>query len=241
MALGNWSSSGQECSFFECRRQRPRRTCRESRACSPAASWFEIANSAPGSHLWLMRSGWTVMLLALALSVGGCSQSPQTQDHRPSTSSWQSTIGPGRLPTTSHRVDCNVIDTQRPQRDFVVVLDTVAFAFDARRPLRMAAQPGADGVQHYFAKAGLGFRLHQGWQLSVPPGAAQHLRIGWGSPGVPGTTMLPPRCHGQLRSKTGWVWYPGGFWTDKAGCYPIVVRADGKPTQLRIGIGTRCH
>ncbi|MEX0429515.1 hypothetical protein AB3X52_18000 [Nocardioides sp. DS6] len=111
------------------------------------------------------------------------------------------------------------------------------------RPALQAAR-GEDGgspVLTYFAKAGLGVRVGTRWRLSVADDAREHLRIGWGAPAVPTTAIGPAPGSGcRSASRSGWLWYPGGYWTDEPGCYSVVVHAAGRLQQVPIGVGAPC-
>lgn len=136
-------------------------------------------------------------------------------------------------------IDCNVTDDSDPPPDYTIVGNAIAlFLGSDTSPLSLepAGETSAD-VPPYFAKSGIAIRVGKRWRLTVPASAAQHLRIGWGSPAGPGSTVLPPHCDHQLRTRTGWIWFPGGYWSDQPGCYPLIADVEGSSHHLQLQLG----
>jgi hypothetical protein len=179
----------------------------------------------------------TTAALALSLVTSGCAATPA----RTSTTTASLPAPETSALGTAIQLDCNAIGDDPPTPDRVVVLGRVALPSPSAPAIQTARQPqGAPPSQTYFAKAGLGVRSGTSWHLSVAPEDADHLRIGWGSPvKTPSTTVLPPeQCGPTLR--TGWLWYPGGYWTDRPGCYAVVVHVSGRSQEVRVGVGAPC-
>ncbi len=140
-------------------------------------------------------------------------------------------------------VDCNSIGDDEPAAGYLVVGGSVSLP-DPSLTAALGASRDPDPASPrltYFAKAGLGIHVGKQWRITVPEQAAAHLLVGWGSPATPSTSIGPPptTCH-LPPSTTGWLWFPGGFWTDRPGCYPLVVDAGGRTQQISVGIGEPC-
>lgn len=173
---------------------------------------------------------------ALGLAIVGACSAPSHREDTPALAAGSPSSATARgLP-----LDCNAIGDGMPSPDRLVVLDHLALPARQAPALQTARQPDPTSpVLSYFAKAGLGIRAGSQWRLSVATEARDHLRIGWGSPGTPSTVVLPPATCSPT-SRTGWLWYPGGYWTDKPGCYAVVVQADGQSQRVLIGVGAPC-
>ncbi len=173
-------------------------------------------------------------LAALALAVAACS---------PPTGTGTAT-GTGTPTGASERaLDCDPVGDAAPSADHVTVLGTLALPAPDGRPLQAVETPGGAGPERWFSKTGLGVRDggRGGWRLRVAEGSVEHLRIGWGSPGEPGTTVVPASCEGAAPSSTtGWLWWPGGFWTDEPGCYGVVVEVGGRSEEVDVPVGAPC-
>jgi hypothetical protein len=160
------------------------------------------------------------------------------------TAAASASTGVGSSTSNGHvpgALDCNAIGDDRPSGDFLVVLDAVALPDPTRTAaLGISRQPNpVEPQQTFFAKTGLGIRVGADWSLTVPAEAVDHLRIGWGSPGTPGTVVHPPTCT-LPPSATGWQWFPGGYWVDEPGCYPVEVHSAGTVQQVQVGVGAPC-
>ena len=175
--------------------------------------------------------------------LAGCRDSSATQSG-PSTlnvATAATTASPPQLVARFSRLDCNVIGDQIPSLGRLTVLDRVSLPDPANSPALGTSRdprPATPGLA-LFAKDGLGIKTGGSWRISVPAEAVGHLLIGWGSPGVPSLGVGPPTC--QLpASSSGWMWFPGGYWTDRAGCYPLVVEAGGRSQPVTVGVGAPC-
>jgi len=138
-------------------------------------------------------------------------------------------------------LDCNVIGDERPTTGQLIVFGDVVLPDQTSAPaLQTSRQPDPSrALLTFFAKSGLGFKAGSKWRLMVPADARNHLRIQWGSPGTATTVIRPPSGCAKT-STTGWVWYPGGYWTDEPGCYPIVVDVNGQTRRVNVGVGAPC-
>ncbi|MGW5239195.1 hypothetical protein ACWEOW_09715 [Monashia sp. NPDC004114] len=182
------------------------------------------------------------------LFVAACSApSIQPFPASPGTSSLTSQLTSGAEGTSSGvsgdagiPLDCNAIGDELPTPDRLVVLGQVALPSLRAPALQTARQPDhTSPLLAYFAKTGLGFKRGSHWKLRVAPEHLAHLRIGWGSPAVPTTLVVPPTTCSPA-SGTGWLWYPGGFWTDRPGCYAVVVQVADQSRRVAVGVGAPC-
>jgi hypothetical protein len=172
--------------------------------------------------------------LVCVILAAGCSASGAETTTKATTGSEIKTA-------TGTHLDCNAIGDSLPTPDLVVVLDRIALPSPRARAEQTARQQEpAPPLQTYFAKAGLGVKAGTTWRLTVASKDENHLRIGWGSPvEEPSITVLPPT--GCIpASRTGWLWYPGGYWTDRPGCYTVVVHASGRSQEVPVGVGAPC-
>lgn len=181
--------------------------------------------------------------MAGVLVISACSSGPgadaprRTPHHSPSPTG---ATDPG-AGTRGARLDCNAIGTEAPGGDVQIVLGRVAVPSPRAAALQASRDDDANRpVLTYFAKRGLGFKVGTSWELRVPAATQAHLRLGWGSPGRPNTVVLPPASSCALSSSTGWVWYPGGYLTDRPGCYPVVVVSGSQRKRVTIGVGAPC-
>ncbi len=178
------------------------------------------------------RAGWVAVFLA-----AGCASSP-------APGGTSTLAGPGVTPSsavaTGERLDCNAIGDDRPTAGSLVVLDGVALPSPRAPALQTSRQQSPPSpLQAYFAKTGLGFKAGTAWRLTVAPEDEGHLRIGWGSPAAPSLGVSPPdTC--SPPSRTGWLWYPGGYWTDLPGCYAVVVHVGERTQRVSVGVGAPC-
>lgn len=188
---------------------------------------------------WRVRAckgdGAVVSLLLLVAGCSGPSYPPvvTTTAHRPPSSTASAQGG------TS--LDCNAIDDVLPPANRLVVLGSVAVPNPALAP---ALQTGRDpspssSVTTFFAKDGLGIKIRTRWRIIVAPESVAHLRIGWGSPAVPGLSVAPSSTC-DVQTSTGWLWYPGGYWTDQPGCYAVIVEVGTRQQQVNVGVGAPC-
>ena len=180
----------------------------------------------PGTVRAFQRAGAGGALLLLIAACSGPSSPPPitTSSLNGSSSSTSSAEG-------GTSVDCNPIDDALPPSDRLVVLGSVALPNPAlAAALGTARDPNPTSpVTTFFAKDGLGVTAGTRWRIIVAPESAGHLRIGWGSPAVPGLER-GTRQHGcDVPTSTGWLWYPGGYWTDHPACYAVIVEVGTAP------------
>lgn len=194
-----------------------------------------------------MRARKVAIVIACILAItsgchSGAAPTPSAaSDATVPTTARSSVASDGALTFTS--VDCNSIGDDEPPAGYLVVGGSVSLP-DPSRTAALGASRDPDPASPrltYFAKAGLGIHVGKQWRITVPEQAAAHLLVGWGSPATPSSSIGPPpsTCHLPL-STTGWLWFPGGFWTDRPGCYPLVIDAGGRTQQISVGIGKPC-
>ncbi len=174
------------------------------------------------------------LLLLMAACSGPSSPPPITTPSLNGASSTSSAEGG----TSS---DCNPIDDALPPSDRLVVLGSLALPNPAlAAALGTARDPSPTStVTTFFAKDGLGVTAGTQWRIIVPAEYAGHLRIGWGSPAAPGVSVGPATgC--DVQTSTGWLWYPGGYWTDHPACYAVIVGVGTRRQRVNVGIGAAC-
>lgn len=88
--------------------------------------------------------------------------------------------------------------------------------------------------EQLFAKSGLLVRTESAFELRVPEG--ESTRIRWGNRADPVSVFRVPACPGT----GGWLAFPGGYWVSKPGCAKLIVRHQGRDTDVRIGVGAPC-
>lgn len=182
------------------------------------------------------RAGVGGALLLLIAACSGQSSPPSiTTPALTGSSSSTSSAGAG----TS--LDCNPIDDVLPPADRLVVLGSVALPNPAlAAALGTSRDPKPTSpVTTFFAKDGLGVAAGTRWRIIVPPESAGHLRIGWGSPAAPGLSVEPATTC-EVYTSTGWLWYPGGYWTDHPACYAVVVEVGTRHQRVNVGVGAPC-
>ena len=133
-----------------------------------------------------------------------------------------------------------VIDeTDMPAEATAVVLGAVALPASPAMPEALQATrvtTAQTGVA-YFAKWGLQVRRDTHVELSVPPGDAGRLWIGWGNAAEPSDQVVVDRCPGSQP----WVAFVGGYWVRTPGCFDLLISVNGSRQQsVPIGIGAPC-
>ena len=181
----------------------------------------------------------TVVLAAL---LGGCTGTPAAAPS--SARSWSgspSAASPSSDVADSQTLTCgNSIDGSAPPADLEVVLGAVALPTSpGSRALQAADIGGEAGVPALFAKTGIVVRAGVAAELEVDVPAGERAGIGWGGePSHPSQRFAVPACP-DARG-TGWLAFPGGYWVDRPGCLPLVVRAGGQEQRVRVGVGRAC-
>ena len=140
-------------------------------------------------------------------------------------------------PTATGSVPCEQAIDAPPEvpADLVLVLDNVALPVGRTLQVNPA---GSESELPLFAKHGLVVRAGAAVELRVPPEWEQRVRLGWGSPAVPGRRVTVPAC--PARGQEPWLVFAGGYWVDAPVCFPLIVRSQGRETQVRIGVGQDC-
>ena len=146
----------------------------------------------------------------------------------------------GSEPTVAARasLNCaNAIDGTPPPADYAVIEDALGLPASPGHAALQAASSG--GSPRLFAKTGLVVRAGIASEIDVPDAVEQHAGVGWNNgPAVPSRRFAVPGCP-DLRG-TGWLAYPGGFWTDEPLCLPLDVRVGDQVRRVQIGVGTAC-
>lgn len=183
-----------------------------------------------------------VLLAVSLLAVAGC-----TKDSSPGDAQQPTVAGGTGTPATSSPtagrsvLDCGAASGELPDEGRTVVFDAVALPDPATTSALQAwRQSGTSRpLERFFAKDGLSFKVGSEWSLTVSPEDLTHVRIGWGSPPTPGTVVRSPvGC--RVPADAEWMWYPGGYWTDKPGCYSVVVQVGVQEQRVDVGIGEPC-
>jgi hypothetical protein len=186
-----------------------------------------------------MRRALAPATVAVVL-LGGCTT--LTSDRTPPTrgqSGATQTRSTAAVPAVATLACGAPIGGGPPPPEFEVVLDVVALPTSSAGRALAANDSGNGNTPALFAKTGLLVHAGRSFDLVVPPEAGAGVAIGWGNgTAAPARRFVVPGCADQYG--TGWLAYPGGYWTDRALCLPLTVRAGGREKQVRIGIGTPC-
>jgi hypothetical protein len=190
--------------------------------------------------------GWVLLsATVIAMLLAGCTSSgvaPRPGKAGPPAASGRSPAqspGPAAAPAGESVLACgNFIDGNALAAPLQVVLGVVALPASPGYPALQTSLSGdGSGALRLFAKTGLVIRPGTTFELIVPAGFADRLRIGWGSPGTPSHRVAVSNCPDP---GGGWLAYAGGYWIDHPACVPIIVRAGGKQQEVHIGVGTPC-
>jgi hypothetical protein len=137
----------------------------------------------------------------------------------------------------SGSIPCRTIDAfASPPTNLVVVLDNVALPL--RRAIGALPATTLGPSAGLFSKQGLVVRAGVPVELLVPPEWQTRVRIGWGSPGLPGSAVAVPAC--PPTGTASWLVFAGGYWVDSPVCFPLLVRTAGREHLVRIGIAIEC-
>jgi hypothetical protein len=117
------------------------------------------------------------------------------------------------------------------------VAEVVAVPTD---PVLSASPSGeSDPAAKLFAKWGLVVRAGATVQIAVAPGWADKARVGWGTPGMPATSVRVVACPAG-GTPGAWTVFAGGTWVAEPACVPLVIRAGGRTEQIRLPIDVAC-
>lgn len=177
----------------------------------------------------------TVACLVAMTALGACTSGTS---HDNSTATPPSKTLQPQTDGTISRLDCNAIGHSAPTATDLVIDRTIAIS-GARGGHLQVGDNGVSERWPYFAKTGLGVHASGDWQLIVPPEARSHLQIGWGSPGPPASIVVPAVGCAPTSPKS-WSWFPGGFYTDRPACYPLLVETGGRRTPVHVPVGKPC-
>lgn len=160
--------------------------------------------------------------------------------HRGSPAQSRESARPESTQRDARVLDCDTAigSARRPEGDLTVVLDAVAVpAARADSPALGANPTSGEGEARLFTKRGLVVRRGSAVRLGVPEPAAGRLWIGWGTPGVPGSTARVDGCDASEE----WLAFAGGYWVREPGCFPLRISLpDGREQQVLIGVGAPC-
>jgi hypothetical protein len=179
------------------------------------------------------------------LLLGGCSPSEPSASPAGGAASFQTS--PSSPPSEALPTDLGTttlacaasIDGSPPPAGFEVVLGVVALPTSSAGRALQASDTGDASVPALFAKTGLLVRAGHAFDLAVPARPGNGLAIGWGNRAFrPSERFAVPEC--ADRYGTGWLAYPGGYWTDRPVCLPLTVRAGGREQVVDIGVGAPC-
>ncbi|MGH7511168.1 MAG: hypothetical protein ACREMZ_17145 [Gemmatimonadales bacterium] len=132
-----------------------------------------------------------------------------------------------------------------------VVLDAVALptvTLQVSPPYRTPANASPANTVLRFAKRGLVVRRNATVEISVPEEARGRLYLRWeGGPREEGGTedrvlverVVVDRCD-HKEAESGWIWFVGGYYVTKPGCYPIKVASHGRSQVVHLSIGVPC-
>lgn len=205
-----------------------------------ARTWTdaEFAGAMSGVPRGLARFAIAALLLA------GCTGAPTptgSSTDSPGTSTAQAgpTAGPS-VPALASLTCREPIDGGPVPAGWRTVLGAVALPVSPGYPALQAFGSGDPAAPALFAKTGLLVRAGHAFELAVPVDPGNRLAIGWGNALAfrPSTRFAVPACPDTFG--TGWVSYPGGYWTDRPLCLPLTVRAGGREQRVPIGIGAPC-
>lgn len=182
--------------------------------------------------------GVAVASLAVTAAVAACSGSPS--DSATSPPLWP-TQPPATVRPVGTLVCSHAIDHAPPPAGFTTVLGVVALpAAPAYAALGAARESSGHRGLPYFAKTGLLVRTGARFSIEVQAGLRGHVGIGWSSWSAtgPATRFGVPGC--QQHSRTGWLSYAGGYWTDKPRCATLIVRSGDEVRRVQVGVGSAC-
>jgi hypothetical protein len=117
-----------------------------------------------------------------------------------------------------------------------VVLDSVALPTSVELDTLPAHLP--NGTLALFARESLEVRAGAAFRLAVDAASTGRLALDWqsNSNAAPATSVTVPGCGAD----TSWIVFYGGFWVLQPGCFTLVVDANGREQQVRVGIGMAC-
>lgn len=126
-----------------------------------------------------------------------------------------------------------------PGSEVELVLGVVALSTSpSHQALGIARQSSVTGPA-LFAKDGLVIQAEAAsFELEVVTVPGISAAIAWGNYSASHRRVVVPSCPDA--GGTGWLWYPGGYFTDKPVCLPLIVRAGGQEQEVHVGVGTAC-
>lgn len=208
-----------------------------------------------GTRLEVMveRVGVVAVMAAVTLAVAACTGDGAHQDQPTAPASGTSvsakpsapsTVAPATTPATggAATLTCrNYIAIHPPLEGYQVVLGVVALPTSPTHPALQTAGDGSESPR-LFAKTGLLVKAGTSFELIIPadvPRSAGRVGIGWGgAPSAPTRSVAVGPCRSPAAG--GWLAYVGGYWIDHPVCLPLIVQANGRRQQVRIGLGTPC-
>src|SRR5688500_7526415 len=139
-------------------------------------------------------------------------------------------------PASEAAVGCGQVTAERV-RGARVLLDSVVLPKPAELERPARREPGRAALP-YFRSARIAIRADEpDVSVSIPHGWRHRVALSWGR-AAGASSLTFARCAG---SRTGWSVFAGGFRLRTPGdCIPVVVRAGGTVTTVRLGVGRAC-
>ncbi len=76
-------------------------------------------------------------------------------------------------------------------------------------------------------------------EVQVAPGWEDRVRIGWGGPATPVTTVQVEACPATSTS-AAWSVFTGGTWVASPECVPLMIWTEGRQVEVRLAVGAGC-
>jgi hypothetical protein len=189
----------------------------------------------------IVRSRLVVLCAITAATVLSCAPTPPARPS-PSTPSGQGVeVVPSNAEPTQTFSCLDPIssgDSVAAVKSGSPVLNVMALS---RKPDETIGWGGASFDGFRFAKVGIAIRSRTKFDLVVPPGWQDKMRIGWGNRGYTfATTLHIPGCSAGQQPEPDWLVYPGGFWLTEPACAPLIIQTDTDRLTIDIPVGTNC-
>ncbi|MEN8114174.1 MAG: hypothetical protein ABFS21_07280 [Actinomycetota bacterium] len=142
------------------------------------------------------------------------------------------------------------------EADCLDIIDAVDALPEAYRPvLGVVALPGSDSRHERgrtdpdtdlrFAKMGLLVKAESEATITVDPGQAAEILVGWDPHEPPAQHFVVPPCPGEARwvadsGDSEWVVYSGGVWVSEPACVALTIESDGRRQGIVLPIDTDC-
>lgn len=142
------------------------------------------------------------------------------------------------LPEGGERLSCvdSVATEADPGERYRIVAETVAVSSQVLQPNEIS---DSQGPTRLFAKWGLYVRAGAAVEVQVAPGWENRVRIGWGGPATPVTTVQVEACPATSTS-AAWSVFTGGTWVASPECVPLMIWTEGRQVEVRLAVGAGC-